>query len=207
MKSISCLSDAFETVILDSSVVVNLNATGYADRILLSLPGNVLIPNAVIGELERGTLAGYTDATDLRELLDQKIVQKLPLSKPAQTEFVALVSGATVGSLGDGEAATIASAHTTGAWAVIDERKARRICQERYGSINLASTVDVLSHTDVVDAFTADEFSTAIFAALEVARMQVQPGHMDWIIRHVDPEKLDHCVSLPRAIRLAAKAI
>jgi len=92
-------------------------------------------------------------------------------------------------------------AHTSIAWAAIDERKARRICSERYTEITVVSTVDILAHDSVVAAFTPSEFSNAIFAALEIAHMQVQADKMDWVIDQVVPEKLQNCVSLPRKIR------
>lgn len=207
MISSSCLNEACATLILDTSVVVNLNATGYSERILSSLPINVHIPKPVILELERGILAGHSDATDLRVLLDKGIVRELPIPAAANGEFVALVSGASVTSLGDGEAATIACSYATGAWAAIDERKARRICSERYQTLNLVSTVDILSHAQVVAAFTPDEMSAVLFAALEVAHMHVQPHHMDWVVSHIDDDKLDLCVSLPQSVREGTQQI
>ena len=65
----------------------------------------------------------------------------------------------------------------------------------------MVSTVDILAHDAVVAEFTPTEFSDAIFAALEIAHMQVQAKKMDWVIGQVVPEKLQNCVSLPRNIR------
>jgi hypothetical protein len=61
--------------------------------------------------------------------------------------------------------------------------------------------VDILANDAVVAEFTPTEFSDAIFAALEIAHMQVQADKMDWVIGQVAPEKLQNCVSLPRKIR------
>ena len=104
--------------------------------------------------------------------------------------------------MGDGEAATIACAHCTSSWAAIDERKARRICTERFPQITVASTVDILAHEAVMAAFSAQEMTSAVLAALEVAHMQVQAHQLDWIMSQVPAEKLIHCVSLPRSVRL-----
>jgi len=193
--------DDCEALLLDASVIVNLNATGYADRILSALPAEILIPRPVLIELRNGAAAGHTDAVDLQELLNSGVVTEYNLPVTAHAEFVSLVSGTSTQSLGDGEAATIACAHRSIAWAAIDERKARRICSARYPEITVVSTVDILAHDAVVAEFTPTEFSDAIFAALEIAHMQVQADKMDWVIGQVVPEKLQNCVSLPRKIR------
>jgi len=203
MSSVSCLTEIVDPLVLDASVVVNLNATGYADRILGAFPTGVMIPHPVVKELKRGTLMGHSDATDLDQLLGKGLAKTMKLPVTAQPEYIALVSGTSASSLGDGEAATIASAFATGAWAAIDERKARRICAERYKEVKVASTVDILSHPEVVGGFSESEFSAALLAALEVANMQVHEHHMAWVVSRIDPDRIPNCNSLPRAIRLA----
>ena len=197
----SSLSSDCTALLLDASVVVNLNATGYADRILDALPMSTLVPSAVIRELKRGAAAGHTDAVDLQRLLDAGLAKEFKLPTTAQSEFVSLVSGPTSQSLGDGEAATIASAHTTSAWAAIDERKANKICAERYPHISVVNTIDIISYERVTCTLSKKALSDAILAALEVARMQVQPHQMDWVIAQVAPEKLQFCTSLPHSVR------
>jgi len=197
----SCLSDQCESLLLDASVVVNLNATGYADRILRALPLDVLVPRPVVVELQNGIQAGHTDAIDLQNLLDDGVAVEFTIPESSQEEYIGLVSGTSVQSLGDGEAATIACADGSSLWAAIDERKARRICAERYPQITVVSTVDILAHEAVIAAFSEQEMSSAILAALEVAHMQVQAHQLDWIISQVPAEKLVNCVSLPRSVR------
>ena len=201
MASISSLSDACRELLLDASVVVNLNATGYADRILSALPIDVLVPKPVIKELENGAQNGHQDATDLADLLDRRIVSEAKLVAGAQSEFIALTAGSAISTLGDGEAATIACAHATGAWAAIDERKAWRICRERYKPVTVVSTVDILAHGHVENALSHDEMSKAVLAALEVANMHVHPHHLNWVINWIDETMLHRCKSLPRAVR------
>ena len=201
MTSISCLDGIAGPLVLDASVVVNLNATGFAARVMEAIPIGVFIPDPVIRELNRGIQMGHNDATDLQALLEKGLVEPLKVPKLAQAEYVALASGSSATSLGDGEAATIAAAFSMGAWAGLDERKARRICSERYRTVNVASTVDVLSHPDVMMALSEDEFSAALLAALKVAHMNVQREHMDWVLSRIDPQRVESCVSLPRSIR------
>lgn len=201
MALISSLSDACDALLLDASVVVNLNATGYAAKILTALPFEVLVPMPVIKELRNGASRGHADATDLADLLNRGIVFEAPFGGAAQREFIALTAGSAVSSLGDGEAATIACAYSSGAWAAIDERKARRICDERYKLITVVSTVDILAHDDVMSAMTQDEMTKAVFAALDVANMHVQPHHIDWVTGWIEDRFLHRCTSLPRSVR------
>jgi len=204
MTSVSCLEEIDDPLVLDASVVVNLNATGFADRVLDAVPVGVFIPDPVVRELQRGIKMGHSDATDLNALLTKGLVKTLKVPVAAQTEYIALVSGSSTSSLGDGEAATIASAFATGAWASLDERKARKICAERYPSIKVASTVDILSHPNVVSSLTKTELSTALLAALEVAHMQVHKHQIDWVINQIPFDRIENCISLPRSVRRAA---
>ena len=201
MTRISCLEEIDDPLVLDASVVVNLNATGFADRVLDAIPSGVFIPDPVVRELQRGIKMGHKDATDLDALLAQGLAETLKVPTSAQSEYISLVSGSSMGSLGDGEAATIASAFAMRAWAGIDERKARRICRDRYKGVKVASTVDILAHPDVLDALSEDEFSSALLAALEVANMQVQRQHMDWVVARIDPDRISNCLSRPRSVR------
>lgn len=203
MTMVSCLEEIEDPLVLDASVVVNLNATGFADRVLDAIPAGVFVPEPVVKELERGTKMGHSDATDLDALLAQGLADTLKVPVSAHSEYISLVSGSATNSLGDGEAATIASAFAMRAWAGIDERKARRICFDRYKEIRVASTIDILAHPAVITAMSESEFSAALLAALEVANMQVQKHHIEWVVAQIDPDRIERCLSLPRSVRQA----
>ena len=101
-------------------------------------------------------------------------------------------------TLDDGEAATIAHALWRDAVALIDERKARRICAERFPRLRLASTVDVLLHSLVTDALGETGQRDAIFRALRDAKMQVvPPDRMQELVRRIGPVRAAACTSLP----------
>lgn len=202
MSAISSLTNRCESLLLDASVVVNLNASGFADRVLTALPMSVGISGHVVSELKRGELAGYSDATDLQRLLDAEVVEVIPLGGAAHSDYISLVSGSTAASLDDGEAATIATGNAIGAFVAIDEKKGRRICKERFSSVGLVSTVDLFLHDSVRSNLSASEMSNAVTAALEVANMQVHPEHIDWVVDQVTPGRLSNCLSLPRAVRV-----
>jgi len=102
MTPLPCPFDKCEALLLDASVIVNLNATGYADRILRALPAKILIPRPVVVELRNGAAAGHTDAVDLQDLLNNGVATEFNLPVTAHAEFVGLVSGTSSQSLGDG---------------------------------------------------------------------------------------------------------
>ena len=199
MRSVSCISKFETPLVLDASVFVNLSATGYADRILEAIPVEVLIPAPVVTELLNSIKLGYNDAIALRPLLEEGIVSPLDIPRKAQLDYLELVSGSTASSLGDGEAATIASANALNAWAAIDERKARRVCENRYQNLKVSSTVDLLTHHDVTAAFSDRELSVALIAALEIAHMHVPDEHLCWVAQHIGLDRVEALSTLPRA--------
>jgi predicted nucleic acid-binding protein len=112
-----------------------------------------------------------------------------------------LVVGPAVETVDDGEAATIAYAVESDAVAILDDRKAIRICATRYPQVPLGSTVDLFSHPSVIGALGKTSLADAVFAALQQARMRVLPHHMDWVIALIGQERARMCPSLPKAAR------
>jgi predicted nucleic acid-binding protein len=110
-----------------------------------------------------------------------------------------LVSGAASDSLDDGEAATIAFALEQSAIALIDERKANRICRERFAGLAVAKTIDVLAHKNVQAAMGRDRLAEAVFNALNDSRMRVPIDQIEWVIQLLGAERAAKCVSLPRS--------
>lgn len=204
----SSLYDPGLTLFLDSSVIINLNATGCAGKILSALPLVPLVPNMVAEELAHGAASkGYLDADRLRGLVNQKIARIVTLSEEARDEFRKLRDPARRAAIGDGEAAVIAcAASAPGSWAAIDERRARRVCQEEYPGIKLASATDILSHENVTGTLSNAEMAKAVFGALTAGNMQVQSDHYEWVLSWIHPEDIDKCISIPGRIRKEYKS-
>ena len=166
----SCLTDEDSALALDASVVINLLATGYPTPILKALAVPIVVVYNVVQEIERGATNGRQEIDLLTRMIDEQIVRVVELEGEALQMFFGLVSGSASQSLGDGEAATLAFAHGMGCTAAIDEKKATRLAADRFGSLRLVTTVDILAHdavrTSVGDGLLAD----ATFQALWVAR-------------------------------------
>jgi predicted nucleic acid-binding protein len=197
----SCLFDRSAPLVLDASVAINLNATGKCASILDAIPNPIVILDAVLGELESGRIKGRTDADMVEALVKTGRVQTASLSHASEGNFLALVCGRGSATLDDGEAATIAWAVAHGGIPIIDEKKGLALCQERFPSVQTGTTVDVLSHTDVVAAFGRDELADAIFNALTIARMRVQDRHIPWVVQQIGSSRAPLCHSLPLSAR------
>lgn len=197
----SCLSDPRAFVVIDTSVAINLIATRIAGPILDAVPNQVSVVEEVAIELQDGRKCGRTEADALEKLVASGRMNIVQLGSPAINDFTGLVSGQAAETLDDGEAATIAYALERGATALIDERKANRICAERFPSLAIGCTVDLLAHDSLQGALGPDGLSDAVFNALHDGRMRVLARHLEWIVRLVGPERAAKCVSLPASIR------
>lgn len=157
-------------LVADASAVINLNATGYSAEIIAALPEQIVIVDAVIDELEGGRNKGRRDADKLKQLVAQGLVAVKSLGPAGFAQFERLVVGSAPETLDDGEAATIAYAFEKNAVAVIDERKAIRLCGERFPQVGIRSTVDILARPEVERSLGRPSLADAVFSALQGAR-------------------------------------
>lgn len=189
-------------IIADASVAINLNATGQAMAILRALPFKVAITDIVEAELQEDRRTGRRDAALLAELVAARRIAIVSLNDAALNVFGELVAGSAAETLDDGEAATIAYAATHGAVPVIDERKARRICNQRFGGLQMLSTAELFMQPAVETALGRDALSEAVFQALQNARMRVLPDYTAWVVALIGIDRALHCPSLPQTARL-----
>ena len=144
MISSSFLTDQQTRLVIDASVAINLNATNRAAEIISALPGMMVVTQNAIEELEGGARKGHNDAQLLQDLVAGNLVFPVSMGENSLSVYEALIDGNASCTLDDGEAATIAYAIEAGGIAVIDERKARRICEKNFPNLRLLSTVDLL---------------------------------------------------------------
>jgi predicted nucleic acid-binding protein len=199
---LSCLIDSSAPIVLDASVAINLNATGMAHDILRALPNKAAITTVVLTELKEDRRTGRRDADMVLELAKAGLMVIVPLSDIQEKHFESLVIGRGVDTLDDGEAATIAYAVEAGAVALIDERKANRICRERYTALRLGCSIDLFSHNAVEAAIGAARLAKGVFSALQDARMRVLPHHVAWVVKLIGQERASQCPSLPKAAKI-----
>lgn len=201
MERQSCLTDPDSLIVADASIVINLNATEYSERILDALPNRLLVVEEVSLELENGRHKGKTDADDLCALVSAGRVELVKLGVIGITCFENLIVGSASETLDDGEAATIAYAIERGAVALIDERKANRICATRFPELVIGCTVDVLAHAAVIGALGGEHLGNAVYNALYHGRMRVLPHHTEWVVDTIGTDRAAQCTSLPMSLR------
>ncbi len=201
MEYRSCLTDSTLPAVADTSVIINLNATGYSEALLGALPNRFLVVEEVSFELEVDSRTGRNDAEALSALVAQGSVELVRLGDAGTQHFTSLVSGPANQTLDDGEAATIACALEHGATVLIDERKAIRICAERFGELSTGYTVDIFTQDDVQRILTRDTLADAVFNALYQGRMRVPDHYVGWVVNLIGEERAAQCRSLPAAVR------
>jgi len=200
------LPDKPSLLTADTSVVININATGCAETLLKALPHRVVVVDVVVDEIKGGLRKGRQDAAKLAQLIDSGLIEVVALGPQGLIHFESLVIGASGGTLDDGEAATIAYAADVGAHALIEERKARRLAADQYAAVSLGCTVDLLKHANVARALGMSGIADALHHALIGARMRVLPHHIPWVVGVIGDERVVACPCLPEVVRKQALA-
>lgn len=191
-------------MVLDASVVINLNATMHTPEILGAFPGKFVVTENAVAELAYGIQNGHDDARQLQHLIIRGIVEFVYLGDAGLTIYESLIDGGAISTLDDGEAATIAYACEVGGVAVIDERKARRLCIELFPSLSVLSTTDLLLDDAVIAALGPEEHVESIYRALTVARMRVPAEKISAVIKLIGEERAATCTCLPRTARIGS---
>ena len=197
----SCLTDLDKVIVLDASVVINLLATGSARAILQTLEASFFVTANVVNEIQKGGTNGRQEPKLLTELIDAGIVRVEELSGSSLERFFDVVSGHTVDSLGDGEAATLAFAYSHGFTAAIDEKKATRVAGMRFEAMRIITTIDIFASAPVQALLGREALAGAILRALQVARMQVRQYQYSWVVGLVGAGNITACPSLKRFSR------
>lgn len=199
MSWLGYLADPDALFIADTSVLINLNATGRAESILGGLPCRFAVPENVCVEVENGRANGHGDADHLDRLVASGHLKRLTLGEAGLAVYEKLVDGSTLRTLDDGEAATIGCAVEVSGVALIDERKAQNLCAELFPALPLVCTVELLLSARIADILGPEEHAGALLNALRFARMRVPKPLVPDVRRLIGHDHAARCTSLPRA--------
>lgn len=200
MTYLSCLDNGTDPLVLDTSVLINLNATRIPGKILSSLERRILIPQLVMGEINSDNLYRRQNNIAMSDYLQTEAIAITNLDDVGSMHFGSLVAGED--TLDDGEASVIATAFERGGIAVLDERRARRICSTRYPDVAQATTIDLLSCSVVAKKLERSVLAQATYDAMVGARMRVIDSQIPWVIDLIGRERAATCNSLPNSVRL-----
>ena len=192
MSYSSCLADAEGELMLDTSVFISLSASGVAVEVLQALPQPALIVDVAASEVTVDARTGRPDGDILQSLLASPTLNLVKLDATGLALFEKLVL-----VLDDGEAATIAASAGRRAIAILDERRARRVCTQELPDTRQASTVDLFAHPAVRHDLGSDRLAEAVHAALQYARLHVREDQRDWVVGLIGRDRAAACNSIP----------
>ena len=198
MTWLSYLGNADAVFVADTSVLINLNASGRSADILGSFPCRFAVPDNVAVELENGRSNGHSDADMFDALCNAGHVDRVALGKVALGIYESLIDGSTLRTLDDGEAATLGCAVEHSAIALIDERKARLLCSDMYPELTVVSSAELLTSDPILHLLGQQGQIDALHNALRIARMRVPKELVDKVVEIIGPEAAASCTSLPR---------
>ena len=189
------LANSLTTLVLDTSVVINLHASTYGSRILEALPNSTLVPQTVAAELERESRKNCGERHFLEDLAAAGNARVVPMSEREYRVFEKLVSGCP--SLGDGEAATISIATRKHHCPIIDERQGRLQARALLSGPPPAWSLDLFRHPHVISALGTNDSVHALYLALREGRMRIHEAHCDHVVSLIGVERALECKSLP----------
>ena len=194
----SRLDDADLLLVLDASAVINLLGTSHAASLLRALARTSVVEQTAWREILRDPLTGKSAAEPLKALVGAGLLERQQLATEAVPVFLDLALAPPPDGLDDGEAATLAHAAHIGGTAVIDEKKAIRICGEKLPKLRVVSTLDLLSHRVVAQALGRPTLADAVYSALKKSRMRVPVEFRRWVLQWIGKDRASDCPSLGR---------
>ena len=199
----SSLTDDLRPLVFDTSVLINLHACSYGERILAALPNVIIVPQLVAEELEHETSCINGE---LRFLHGQFTGGRVRLDKLTDEEnvvYASLVSGSP--SLGDGEAATIAIAARRQSLPLLDDRKARALATHAWCGDEPGWSLDLFRHSLVTSALGNTTAIHALYLALREGRMRIPVESTEYIVDLLGNQRARDCICLPNYRKLFGK--
>ena len=188
-------TDDLRPLVLDTSVLINLCACSYGERILAAVPNRIIVPQAVAGELQHETSHKTGEHRFLHGLIAGGTATLGKMTDEETVLFASLVSGSP--SLGDGEAATIAIAAKRRLLPLIDDRKARARAFLELRGQEPGWSLNLFRHASVTSALSKTVAIEALYLALRDGRMRVPVESTDYIIDLLGGMRARDCTCLP----------
>ncbi len=179
--SVECHS----TLVLDTSVIINLGFCRIGNQILQVIDNRFVITNRVAFEIV-GAVKGSIHAPSKKfkqELVDANILSVINLSLEEATfsDYLTKMQD----SIDDGEASTIALAAQRGFVPVIDEKRGRARASIELSNSTVGRSLDVILHPTVRSHFDESEVQEAVYFAMKNGRMHISPVQVQ---THVEPK-------------------
>ncbi|WP_197706357.1 DNA-binding protein [Magnetospirillum sp. 15-1] len=195
MSCSSSLTDNLRPLVLDTSVLINLHACTYGERILTAIPNDIIVPKIVAEELGHETSLRNGEQGFLHRLIATGTVALTTLTDEEYDIFHQLTSCSP--SLDDGEAATIAIAAMRHIFPVIDERRGRARASALMETREPSWSLDILRHPLVTSVLGDQTAIEALYLALRDGRMRIPSDSAEHVIGLIGMERSIDCTCLP----------
>lgn len=195
MTCSSSLSDTRTPLVPDTSVLINLHACTFGERVLRAIPNDIVLPETVVAELNHETSHANGENGFIQRLISEHLVKVVQMDDVAARLFETMIR--SPGSLDDGEAATIAVAVSKGFLPIIDDRKGRGRAQSLMNGQAPAWSLDLLVHPAVQADLAGDGYIEAVYLALREGRMRIDEERCEAVARLIGFERALACNSLP----------
>jgi predicted nucleic acid-binding protein len=191
----SSLAKDRRPLVLDTSVLINLHASNYGERVLAAIANEIVVPDIVAGELEHETSRKNGEHSFLDDLTARGLVTVVGMTD-AEYELFATLSGGSP-SLDDGEAATVAIAVHRVFRAVVDERKGRAQAVALMNGEEPGWSLYLLRHPSVVRSLGEHLAADVVYSALRHGRMRIPAQCVDEVVALIGRERALECTCLP----------
>ncbi|MGL5445979.1 MAG: DNA-binding protein [Rhabdaerophilum sp.] len=200
----SSLADDHRPLVLDTSVLVNLHACTYGERVLSAIQNEIVVADIVAGELEHETSRRNGELSFLHDMIRRGKVTIIGMTEAEGNLFARLSGGPS--SLDDGEAATVAIATHRGFRTVIDERKGRARAVAMMNGDAPAWSLDLLRHISVIKSLGEKLAADVVYLALRYGRMRIPSECGDDVVALIGRDRALECTCLPNFKSLLQEA-
>ena len=187
-------------LIFDASALINIASSGVCAEFLTSLGCNCLAETIVWREV-----TDHIEKYNLNKNIELAAacyqIDIVDMSSLESSMYLDLVAALHPNALDDGEAATIAVAHSRESIAILDEKKGRRIAGELIPPLKVLSTIDLFRMIENKCQSNGICIKSALFNSLTKSRMRVSFEDENWVIQRLSKNQVHQCLSLPKRLR------
>lgn len=166
--------------VLDASVLFNLLATGIAADTLEALGVPCWVEERTATEVRRFP-GEKAESMPLQTLFGSGHLRLCRMSPVAYDIYLSLISGPSTQTLDDGESAAIAMSVTGVGSVVLDDKKARRICSERFSHVSIASSLHLFVEAASRGNWGDQQLVHVVQRARDVSKMSIIPTERAWL--------------------------
>lgn len=192
----SALTDNFSTLVIDTSVIINLGASGYGTEILQTLDNHFVTSEEVVGEIKDNSKNTHPKTISfLNRIIDSELLRVISLTLDEERTCREIINKKN--QIHDGEVVSLVLAKKRGFTAIIDETTGRKVANYELSGKVVGTTMDLLFHPNVLALLGSRTLSAAVYNALRDGGMQTNIHVRGYIVELIGKEPTKKCTSLP----------